>query len=169
MQVVYHNGQIVTFSGGLLMISTDGQYIEYDNEIKDVVDNTLFYDNTTRVRKTSSNNSYVIDITITSTGFDGVEDTDWTNIIELDGSTNIFRNGVRNNEFIVDGTITPTGFSGSENIDWENLFTIDGSGAFTLFRDGVRNLNYVIDKTLSVTGFDGTEDVDWQNLLSYGA
>jgi len=110
---------------------------------------------------------YQIDITLTPTGFSGVENTDWTWIIKHNGQDPVFRSGVRGGVFVVDGEITATGFAGSIDVDWENHLTAPGGGVLTTFRDGVRDGAYVIDKILTGTGFAGTEDVDWENCRKY--
>lgn len=40
----------------------------------------IYTDGTTTFRDGVRDGKYVIDKTLTSTGFDGIEDTDWTNV-----------------------------------------------------------------------------------------
>ena len=140
------------------------QYLEYPNYLITTPASIVYTDGTTSVRKRIVGTVYEIDITLTETGFDGAEDTDWVWILKHTGQTAVFRSGVRDGEFVVDGTITGTGFAGAEDTDWENLDTATGAGVLTTFRDGVRDEAYVIDKALSATGFAGAEDVDWENV-----
>ena len=61
---------------------------------------------------------------ITSSGLDGVEDTDWGNIDKssLPGTNQgTFRIGVRNLYWVIDQAKTILGFSGVENTDWETI------------------------------------------------
>ena len=59
--------------------------------------------------------------TITPTGFDGVENTDWKNIeVYPNSGGSRWRVGARDLYFVLDCTITGIGFDGTEDIDWEN-------------------------------------------------
>ena len=143
------------------------QYIVYANSLVLTPASTIYTDGTYEVRKRIDGNAYYIDVGLTPTGFDGVEDTDWTWVSKYNGQTAVFRSGVRDGDFVVDGTITGTGFAGSEDTDWENHTTAGGGGVLTTYRDGIRDQSYVIDKVLTATGFAGTEDVDWENIRTY--
>jgi hypothetical protein len=144
-----------------------GQYIEYPNVLITTPSSTTYIAGPQRVRKRVVDNVYYVDVTLSSLGFSGEEDQDWTWVLKYNGQGSRFRSGVRDGNFVVDCTITSTGFSGAEDQDWENLTTASGGGALTLFRDGVRNNAYVIDKALTSTGFSGTEDVDWENIRKH--
>lgn len=143
------------------------QYIEYANTLVTTPAETIYTDGTTSVRKKISGNTYQIDVTLTPTGFDGIQNTDWTWISKFNGTTAVFRSGVRAGDFVVDGTLNGTGFAGVEDTDWENHQTSPGAGVLTTYRDGVRDGAYVIDKVLTATGFAGSEDTDWENLRTY--
>ena len=87
-----------------------GSYPQYrqftDGSCSGVTDTAVYYtDDTDTVRKVVRDNKYSVDITLSSTGFDGVEDTDWTNLFQIAGRTDTYRNCSRNDNFVVDGTI----------------------------------------------------------------
>lgn len=142
------------------------QYIVYNNNLIITPAETIYSDGTYEVRKRIVGYAYYIDVGITPTGFDGVEDTDWTWVKKYNGQTADFRSGVRDGDFVVDCELTATGFAGVEGTDWENLMTAPGGGALTTYRDGVRDSAYVIDKELTATGFVGTEGTDWENIAT---
>jgi len=151
------------------------QYIVYANSLTSTPASTTYTDGTTDVRKrdiaaNEPYDKYVIDITLTPTGFAGVENTDWENLLRHGGladETFDFRSGVRGGFFVVDGTLDGTGFAGVEDTNWTNLAMAQGAGAQTTFRDGVRDAAYVIDKTLNATGFAGDINVDWENIETH--
>jgi hypothetical protein len=160
-----------TNDGGLYFDNVAINYDPYNyyDGVTETLDAAYYNTNgATTVRKRAVGAEYHIDITLTSTGFAGVENVDWTNLVIRAGQTANFRVGVRDGEWVVDCEITPTGFAGVEDVDWEFLrASAHPSSVRTEFRDGVRNGGYVIDQALTATGFDGNEDTDWINLSNY--
>ena len=143
------------------------QYIVYENSLTLTPAETLYYQTVHRVRKRITASVYYVDITLTSTGFDGDENIDWTWLLKYTGQTAEYRSGVRGGNFVVDSEISSSGFAGSEDTDWEELTSASGGGVQTTYRDGIRNRTYVIDKTLTATGFAGLENTDWENVRKY--
>lgn len=142
------------------------QYIEYPNTTSLVSATVNYQKNTKFVRKRIVGLEYHVDITLSSTGFAGTENIDWTNLFIHVGQDAVFRSGSRGGFFVVDAEISVTGFAGVEDTDWENLFkTKHPTSSETKFRDGVRSGAYVVDQELTATGFSGTEGIDWINLL----
>lgn len=143
------------------------QYIEYINSLIVTPASTVYTDGITSVRKKIATLVYQVDVTLTVIGFAGVEDTDWAWVLKYNGTTGVFRSGVRGGNFVVDNTLDGTGFAGAEDVNWEQLTSAAGGGVQTTYRDGVRDGAYVIDKALDGTGFAGTEDVNWENIRKY--
>jgi hypothetical protein len=89
-------------------------------------------DGTTSVRKGKRNGRFVVDITLTSTGFLGKRGIDWINLIidaldsryvDYQDGVGTFREAVRGAAYVIDRELTETGFDGVENTDWENIET----------------------------------------------
>jgi len=73
-----------------------------------------------QVRATSLN----IDRELTTSGFNGVKDTDWEMVESYKdplSSRNKFRIGARGPSWCIDHELTVLSFSGVENTDWSNI------------------------------------------------
>jgi len=145
-------------------------YIVYlDGEVPEIITTVTYTQGSRSIRKRVVGGEYHIDITLTSTGFSGVEGVDWKQIDpDIEGQTDGYRNGSRDGYFYMDCEITPTGFSGVEDVDWEWVSrSKHPTSTQTTFRDGLRSGSYVIDQELTSTGFSGTRGIDWINLKTY--
>jgi len=79
-------------------------------------------DDTDTFRLNVRNGQFHIDQELTSTGFDGTENTDWKNISVVSyGISTKYRIGVRSYNWVIDQTLTSVGFDGIEDTDWTNL------------------------------------------------
>lgn len=100
------------------------QYVIYDNVLVEYTDGVNTF------RDGSRNGSFVTDMELNATGFNGVESTDggltgdWANMTEFNGATlydpspsGVYRDGIRDGVFVTDMTLTTTGFAGTESLD----------------------------------------------------
>ena len=96
------------------------QYYTYND-----TDYVTFTDGVDTFRDGSRDEMFVIDKTLTATGFAGTEDVDWEERENhtCTGATGVFRDGVRNGMYVIDAEITATGFDGTEDVDWENIYS----------------------------------------------
>lgn len=157
------------------------QYLVYQNNLVIYTGpgtQIIFDDGTTQVRKrmvVGVPNILYTDITITLTGFAGVEDIDWKPLDPVRGLPNQgslladFRCGVRGGCFRIDFPLTLTKWAGAEGVDWENPETNCGPSVHPIYRDGVRDAAYVLDQALIANpASPGVMDVDWKNLVTNG-
>jgi len=100
-----------------VVVDTESQYTAV---LEDAY--TTFTDGVDIFRDGIRDGFYVVDKTLTPTGFAGDEDTDWENVVSVEVSEDdVYRKGVRSGAFILDYTLTATGFNGREDTDWENV------------------------------------------------
>jgi len=148
----------IVFINALGAVSYD-QYTYHDNDTDSLTTAVINQFGGVQIRKRVNGNNFDIDITLTGTGFSGVENTDWKRIGRIAGGYSTWRYGV------VNGIWRADDYDGGT---WIFRGGWGGPGARTEFRDGVRGGEYVVDKALTATGFSGTQGTDWVYVGGWG-